>query len=306
MIEENRAKVVEAEAEVPKAIAQAFRDGNAGHHGLLQAPERPGRYRHADLDRQDHRGPGPRREPRHDPPELTALLADVGDVFGVVVVIVVIVVAVVGRLVSWLQAISAEEAQKARQRPQNAPRRTPLDDEIGEFLRKAAQRRAGGPPAARPAQPASRQPPRARREEPWRSSRSKSRHSGSSRWSRDWRPRPRRTPLWRAISARSSITDSDSSPPPASRRPRWLLRPPSAGNNRWPTPWPWSQRTGGPAGQRRGDAPGDRAQRNHPASAGPLDGSRVLAPIAANDASRGRRRTSCCRVELERQSLPPS
>ena len=29
-IEENRAKVVEAEAEVPKAIAEAFRDGKLG------------------------------------------------------------------------------------------------------------------------------------------------------------------------------------------------------------------------------------------------------------------------------------
>ena len=51
-IEENRAKVVEAEAEVPKAIAQAFRDGQPGHHGLLQAPQHPGRHRHAVVDRQ--------------------------------------------------------------------------------------------------------------------------------------------------------------------------------------------------------------------------------------------------------------
>ena len=92
----------------------------------------------------------------------------------------------------------------------------------------------------RPGRPS---PPRGSRrgpgwKSPWTSPRSKSRHSGSSRWSRDWRPRPRRTPLWRAISARSSITDWDSSPPPASRRPRRLIRPPSAGNNRWPTPWP--------------------------------------------------------------------
>jgi hypothetical protein len=93
------------------------------------------------------------------------LLADIGDVFGVVVVIVVFVIAIIGKVASWYQAISAAEAQRTRQRTQNAPRRTPLDDEIGEFLRKAAQRRTGGPPAARPAQPASRQP-RLRREEP--------------------------------------------------------------------------------------------------------------------------------------------
>jgi len=94
------------------------------------------------------------------------LAVDVGDVFGVIVVIVVIVVTVVGRVISWVQALAAEEARKAQKRAQSAPRRTPLDDEIGEFLRKAAQRRGGGPPTARPPQPASRQPPKARREEP--------------------------------------------------------------------------------------------------------------------------------------------
>ncbi len=56
-IEESRAKVVEAEAEVPKAIAEAFRERQAGHHGLLQAAQRAGRYRHADGDR-PHQRPG--------------------------------------------------------------------------------------------------------------------------------------------------------------------------------------------------------------------------------------------------------
>jgi hypothetical protein len=98
------------------------------------------------------------------PRTLTALLADVGDVFSVVAVIVIFLVAVVGKLIAWVQALSAEELQKARQRGQNAPRSKPLEDEIGEFLRKAAQRRGGAAPAARPS-PASRQP-RARREEP--------------------------------------------------------------------------------------------------------------------------------------------
>ena len=46
-IEENRAKLVVAEAEVPKAIAEAFRERQAGHHGLLQAAKRAGRHRHA-------------------------------------------------------------------------------------------------------------------------------------------------------------------------------------------------------------------------------------------------------------------
>ena len=44
---ENRAAVVLAEAEVPKAMAEAFRSGKPGHHGLLQAEERAGRYDHA-------------------------------------------------------------------------------------------------------------------------------------------------------------------------------------------------------------------------------------------------------------------
>ena len=99
------------------------------------------------------------------PRTMTALLADVGDIFGLVAVIVVFLVAVVGKLIAWVQALSAEELQKARQRTQNAPRSKPLEDEISEFLRKAAQRRGGAAPAARPSQPASRQP-RPRREEP--------------------------------------------------------------------------------------------------------------------------------------------
>ena len=56
-IEENRAKVLEAEAEVPKAIAQAFQSRQARADGLLQAPQHPGRHRHAFVDRQG----------RHDP-----------------------------------------------------------------------------------------------------------------------------------------------------------------------------------------------------------------------------------------------
>ena len=97
---------------------------------------------------------------------LTALLADAFVTLKLLFILVVFVIAVVGKLVSWLQTLAAAESQKARQRAQNTPRRTPLDDEIGEFLRKAAQRRAGGLPTARPAQPPSRQLPRNRREEP--------------------------------------------------------------------------------------------------------------------------------------------
>jgi hypothetical protein len=99
------------------------------------------------------------------PLALTAVLADAFGALELLFIIVVFVFAVVGKLISWLQAVAAAESQKARQRAQPAPRRTPLDDEIGEFLRKASQRRGGGPPADRPPQPASRQPPKARRQE---------------------------------------------------------------------------------------------------------------------------------------------
>ncbi len=98
-------------------------------------------------------------------PALTALLADGGALVELVIFVVVVIFAAIGKLVSWIQSLSAAEAQKARQRTQNASR-TPLNDEIGEFLRKAGERRVGGPPTARPAQPASRTPARTRREEP--------------------------------------------------------------------------------------------------------------------------------------------
>ena len=46
-VAENRALVVLAEAEVPKAIAEAFPQRQPGHHGLLPAAEYPGRHQHA-------------------------------------------------------------------------------------------------------------------------------------------------------------------------------------------------------------------------------------------------------------------
>ena len=46
-IEENRAKLVEAEAEIPKAMADAFRTRQARHSRLLSPEERASRYRYA-------------------------------------------------------------------------------------------------------------------------------------------------------------------------------------------------------------------------------------------------------------------
>ena len=64
-IEENRAKVVEAEAEVPKAIAQAFRTNKLGPDGLLSAAQYPGRHRHAVVDRQGRHEPDRQKSEQH-------------------------------------------------------------------------------------------------------------------------------------------------------------------------------------------------------------------------------------------------
>ncbi len=53
-IEESRAKVVEAEAEVPMAVADAFQCRQARYHGLLQVAKRTGRHRHAQVDCRRH------------------------------------------------------------------------------------------------------------------------------------------------------------------------------------------------------------------------------------------------------------
>ena len=52
-IENSRAKLVESEAEVPKAMAEAFRSGKLSVHGLLPAEECSGRYRYANVDCQE-------------------------------------------------------------------------------------------------------------------------------------------------------------------------------------------------------------------------------------------------------------
>ena len=71
-IQESRAKVVEAEAEVPKAIAEAFRTGKLGDHGLLQAAQRPGRHRHAGRHRHRCRRSTRNEHPRVAPDRIPA------------------------------------------------------------------------------------------------------------------------------------------------------------------------------------------------------------------------------------------
>lgn len=104
------------------------------------------------------------------------LLAAPGDLIQFLVIMAIIVVSVVGPLISKIVEAQREAAKRAAQQgrgpraggPQaagpQAPRRPPRDqveEEIGEFLRRAAERRAGGPPQ-RPPQPARRPPEPAR------------------------------------------------------------------------------------------------------------------------------------------------
>ncbi len=80
-------------------------------------------------------------------------LADVGDVIGVIVFVLFLLVSVVGQLMAKLQEAQRQAAKRVRA-PQ--PRVPPakggvLEDEIGEFLQRTAQRRVperGSPPAA--------------------------------------------------------------------------------------------------------------------------------------------------------------
>lgn len=103
---------------------------------------------------------------------LGPLLAAPGDLIQFLVIMAIIVVSVVGPLISKVVEAQREAAKRAAQQgrgpraggPQaggpQAPRRPPRDqveEEIGEFLRRAAERRAGGPPQRPPQRPP--QPP---------------------------------------------------------------------------------------------------------------------------------------------------
>jgi len=85
-------------------------------------------------------------------------LADVGEIIGVVVFILFVLVSVVGQLIAKIQEAQREAARRVRApQPRVAPaRRGTLEDEIGEFLQKTAQRRAperSSPPPPPPAVP---------------------------------------------------------------------------------------------------------------------------------------------------------
>ncbi len=88
-------------------------------------------------------------------------LADVGEVIGVIVFVLFVLVSVIGQLIAKVQEANREAARRARAgQARAAPaRRGTLEDEIGEFLQKTAQRR--GP--EQPSVPVPPTPPRASR-----------------------------------------------------------------------------------------------------------------------------------------------
>jgi len=83
------------------------------------------------------------------------LAADAGEVIGLIVFVLFVLVSVIGQLIAKLQEAQREAARRARAgQARAAPaRRGTLEDEIGEFLQKTAQRRAPER-TSMPAQPA--------------------------------------------------------------------------------------------------------------------------------------------------------
>ncbi len=78
---------------------------------------------------------------------LVPILADFGDVITLVVFVVILLLGVAGRLMNKVreaQQKGAEPRQVGPGQPRRPPQRGPLANEIEDFVRKAAQRRAGG------------------------------------------------------------------------------------------------------------------------------------------------------------------
>ena len=97
------------------------------------------------------------------------LLADIGDVFGVIVFVVVALITIIGQVLTKQREAKAAQERLARRQAAAAgaappqpqpqpPKAAELEDEIGEFLRRAARGRAGQEPnrpgPAGPRQPA--------------------------------------------------------------------------------------------------------------------------------------------------------
>ena len=90
------------------------------------------------------------------------LAFDIGDVFGLVLGILFVIFAVFGQLITKWQEKQKGPQRPGGPRPGAAPKRKPLEDEIGQFLRDAVKGRGGrqqqasrpaAPPASKPGGP---------------------------------------------------------------------------------------------------------------------------------------------------------
>ena len=159
-IEQNRAKVLEAEAQVPKAIAHAF---NSGKLGLMDY------YRlrniQADTDMRSSIAkagmtPDRQKDEQHGMNGFAPLLA-AGLNRRLIQMIVILVIAALGALAKLIGKIQQHQRPPARgPQPAARPVAPSVANEIDEFMRRAAQRRAaearrpaGQMPVRQPARP---------------------------------------------------------------------------------------------------------------------------------------------------------
>ena len=160
-IEQNRAKVLEAEAEVPKAIAHAFHSGKLGADGLLQAPQHPGRHRHAFVDRQGRHDRDRQKNEQHGMSPFAPLLA-ANDAELVKLVIIVVFGILVGIAKFMAMLNKAKPPAAMGQRPVPPPiANVNAPNEIEEFMRRAAAKprpAANAAPIRRSPQPQLRPP----------------------------------------------------------------------------------------------------------------------------------------------------
>jgi hypothetical protein len=89
------------------------------------------------------------------------------EVVGTIITLAVVFIAIVSRVISWLGEIQRNNAQRERAAKAQPVKRESLDDEIGQFLQRSAERRAAerarpqdasgpapqAPPPQRPSQP---------------------------------------------------------------------------------------------------------------------------------------------------------
>ena len=148
-IEESRAKVVQAEAEVPKAIAQAFREGTLGISDYYKL-----RNIHADTDMRNAiaRSGGAAAQARRRTmnsifvdPTLFLFAAGMDDIIPVVVTLLFVLVPVIGNLLANANKKNAQGRPPVKPGGGPKPRANPgVDKEVADFLRRVAQNQGGG------------------------------------------------------------------------------------------------------------------------------------------------------------------